>query len=101
LSSASPRNSSRSLCGAPALRWLRACVSRPPSAKAWPPKTAALAGLFVATAPCQLLGREKLAAHVEVGDHRLAPLVVHRHHPAVVATGDLDVLRLHVFGIAD
>ena len=33
LTSASPRNSSRSLCGAPALRWVRAWASRPGSTK--------------------------------------------------------------------
>ena len=93
LTSASPRNSRRSLCGAPALRWVRACASRPGSAKAWCRSNVdGHAAQSVRPPLAQVLGRVELADHVEVGDDRLADFVVHVHLPAVVDALDLDVL---------
>src|SRR4249919_866208 len=103
---ASPRNSRRSLCGAPALRCDRACASRPGSAKAWLPKESLDLAMpycetSIRSAVGEVLGRRALAHHVEVADDRLADFVVHIHLPAVVDALDVDVLRLHVFGVAD
>src|SRR5678816_4257580 len=105
-SNASPRNSRRSLCGAPALRCDRACTSRPGSAKAWLPKESLglampYCGRSIRSAVGEVLGRRELAHHVEVADDRLADFVVHVHLPAVVDALDIDVFFFHVFRIAD
>src|SRR3989339_920787 len=99
LTSESPRNSSRSLCGAPALRWVRACASRPGSRNGWPISVKP-ASVQPAAAAQLLLGVE-LADDVQVVDQRLADFVLDRHQIARVAALDLQVVALHVVGIAD
>src|SRR5690606_9244011 len=96
-SSASPRNSRRSLCGLPALRWVRAWPSSAGSAKRWPPKLSGAAGIAsVGAAVGELPRGVELADDVQVADQRLAHLVGHRHLPAAADALDLDVVGLHV-----
>src|SRR5690606_20364913 len=92
-SRASPRNSSRSLCGAPALRWVSARSSRLVSAKRWPNGSVDVAGTR------EHLGCLELADHVEVAHQRPAHFVLHVHFPAVVHPAQLHVLLLHVLGV--
>src|SRR5690606_36676442 len=88
----SPRNSSRSLCGVPALRWVSACASSCGSAKRWPMRSPPATGsAFATTTPGDVLGHLELADHVEIADQRPAHLVLHVHVPAGV-----DALELHV-----
>src|SRR4051812_9213067 len=101
LSSASPRNSRRSLCGLPALRCRSAWSSRLPSTKAWPSKTAGSRRSGCRATLGQVLGRRELTDHIQVVDHRLADFVIDIHLPAVVDALDLDVLGLHVLRVAD
>src|SRR5690606_23431730 len=99
---ASPRNSSRSLCGNPALRWVIACASRSWSAKACPAKRTGPGSGAIAHVGQRLVGVE-LADDVEVADQRLADFVIDRHVPAhaLLAPLQLDVLGLHVGRVAD
>src|SRR5690606_11549906 len=79
-SSASPRNSSRSLFGVPALRWVSACASRPGARNAWPAKATPSRSVRV-TGPREVLLGVEPADHVQVGDQRLAHFVLHGHEP--------------------
>src|SRR5690606_37291849 len=99
---ASPRNSSRSLCGNPALRWVIACASRSWSAKACPAKRTGPASATIARVG-QLFAGVELAHHVEVADQLLADFVLHFHVPArpVLAALERYVFGLHVLGVAD
>src|SRR3546814_8145655 len=67
---ASPRNSSRSLCGTPALRWVIACASRSWLAKACPAKRTGSTSAAIAHVGQLFVGVE-LADHVEVADQLL------------------------------
>src|SRR5690606_36374024 len=91
---ASPRNSSRSLCGTPALRWVIACASSPWSANACPAKRTGTGSAAIAHVGQRFVCVE-LADDVEVADQRLADFVVDRHVPAHAL---LEPLQLHVFG---
>src|SRR5690606_18049887 len=94
-----PRNSRRSLCGAPALRCLSACARSAGSRNRCPAMRAA--GSIDRTGPGQLLRGLELAHDVEVADQLLADLVLHVHLPAGADALELDVLGLHVLRIAD
>src|SRR5690606_18534885 len=100
-STASPRNSSRSLCGAPALRWLRACRSSAGSTNVCASNAPACGSVRGTAGPGQVLARMEPAHRIEVGDHGLAHLVLHVHLPAGVLAHDLDVLLLDVLRVAD
>src|SRR5690606_38866693 len=93
LTSASPRNSSRSLCGLPALRWVSACASSAVSANACPANARGVGSLPPGTARHHLFGVE-LADHVQVRHQVLAAFVVHGHLPPAVGGLDLQHLRL-------
>src|SRR5690606_3205244 len=102
LTTASPRNSSRSLCGEPALRWVSACCSSDGSANAWPIRSrTSLRSFLATTAPRKGLAGIEVAHHVQVVDQGPAHLVGDAHHPAAVGALELHVLRLHVLGIVD
>src|SRR5690606_9967938 len=101
LTTASPRNSSRSLCGVPALRWVSACCSNDGSANAWPIRSRRMVRAFATTTPRQCLGAVEVAHHVQVVDQRAPDLVGHAHVPAAFAALELHVLRLHVLGVVD
>src|SRR5690606_10730280 len=100
-STASPRNSSRSLCGAPALRWVSACWSREGSTNAYASNPPARGSVRSTAACAQVLAGVEAAHRLEVGDHWLAHLVGHVHLPAVVHALDLDVFLLDVGCVAD
>src|SRR5690606_32307021 len=97
--SASPRNSRRSLCGAPALRCVSAWASSAGSRNTCPAMRASAS--VDRTGPGQHLRGLELAHDVEVGDQRLAHFVLHVHLPAGADALDVDVLRLDVVGVAD
>src|SRR5687768_1596805 len=103
LTSASPRNSSRSLWGLPALRWVRARASSAALPKAWPAKASptapGMASFLAWTTVLQVLGGVELADHVEVADDRFAHLVGHPHPPAAFDALDLDVVGLDILGV--
>src|SRR5690606_2758657 len=103
LTTASPRNSSRSLCGEPALRWVSACCSSDGSANAWPIRSRTTVRSFLATttAPGKRLAGVEVAHHVQVVNQRTTHLVADVHHPAAVGALALHVLRLPVPGIVD
>src|SRR5690606_8098337 len=82
LTSESPRNSSRSLCGLPALRWVSACASSAGSEKRYP-ANAASDGSFSSTGARQQLLRMELPDDIKIQEQRLATFVIHRHQPAV------------------
>src|SRR5690606_31780638 len=100
-STASPRNSSRSLWGAPALRCVSAWWSRDGSPNACASNTPARGSVRGTAGPAQVLARMEAAHRIKVGHHRLAHLVGHVHLPAVVHALDLDVFLLDVGGVAD
>src|SRR5690554_684330 len=89
---ASPRNSRRSLWGAPALRCVSACASSAGSRNTWPATRASAS--IDRTGPGQHLRGVELAHDVEVADQRLADFVLDVHLPAGADALDLDVLGL-------
>ena len=78
LTSASPRNSRRSLCGAPALRWRRACAQQAGIAK----RMTEAVSHRRSCCPSGSVSRAELDHEVEVVDERLAHFVVHGQHVA-------------------
>src|SRR5690606_34909185 len=95
--SASPRNSRRSLCGAPALRWVSAWASSAGSRNTCPAMRASAS--VDRTGPGQHLRGLEPAHDVEVAHQRPADLVLHVDLPAGADALDLDVLGLHVLRV--
>src|SRR5690606_40321324 len=79
---ASPRNSSRSLCGAPALRCVSAWASREGVEKTCPANASGARSVGAATGSVEHLGGVEAAHRVEVADQRLADLVDHVDLPS-------------------
>src|SRR5437016_5919715 len=106
LSTASPRNSSRSLLGPGALRWVRAAPNSPGSRGSWPrrSRTQRTGDSFTLS-----LGASASDAHGlvedhedrEVGEQRRLVVVGRLHHPRLAVAGDLDVLRRRVIDALD
>src|SRR5690606_5770342 len=87
----SPRNSRRSLCGMPALRWLSAWRSRPGSANRY-----SRPGM---TSAAKVLGAVKAGHEIDVAEQVPAHLVLHLD-ARCARRDDRDIVGLHRFHVA-